>query len=196
MNSICSRPATLCTWPTVDWNLHQKNLNRKNPGKRFMVPVLVCCAASGGISTSSVNTLCPQTGQTRWRKIVSAVSRQVRPTSIRLKSHLAHRISPLPVFYDAPNVLVRHPIHLGQLIKREASGVELPNVQRVLRRQNCSSWNRPRFERRLCWRPLFVNHACRFCQRHCQHQRLMLAQVISSFRLKGPAGSPSGNLTV
>jgi hypothetical protein len=42
LNSICSRPATGNTWPTVDWDAHQKNLMRKKPGKRFILPVLVC----------------------------------------------------------------------------------------------------------------------------------------------------------
>jgi hypothetical protein len=42
LNSICSRPATGNTRPTVDWNTHQKNLKRKKPGKRFILPILVC----------------------------------------------------------------------------------------------------------------------------------------------------------
>lgn len=126
VDRVCSRSATLCTWPTVDWDLHQKNLNRKNPGRRFITPVLVCCADPGGISTSNVKTLCPQTGQMRWRKIVSAVSRQVRPTSIRLKSHLAHRISPLPVVHDGPYMLVRNPVYLGQFRQRKTRGIKMP----------------------------------------------------------------------
>jgi hypothetical protein len=42
MHSICSGPTAGNTRPTVDWNRHQKNLNRKNPGKRFILPMLVC----------------------------------------------------------------------------------------------------------------------------------------------------------
>ena len=141
LNSVCSRPATGNTWPTVDWDAHQKNLIRKNPGKRFILPVRVCCAAPAGNSTSTVKTLYPQTGQPRWRKTVSAVSRQLRSTPMRSKSHLAHRILPLPVFHNVPNMLVRNPIHFGQLIKRKTSSMKLPDVQRVLRRQNCVARN-------------------------------------------------------
>jgi hypothetical protein len=34
--------AALDAAAAVDWNLHQKKRTRKNPGRRFITPVLVC----------------------------------------------------------------------------------------------------------------------------------------------------------
>jgi hypothetical protein len=42
VDGVGSDVAALDAAATVDWNLHQKKRTRKNPGRRFNTPVLVC----------------------------------------------------------------------------------------------------------------------------------------------------------
>jgi hypothetical protein len=42
VDGVSGDAAALDAAATVDWNLHQKKRTRKNPGRRFNTPVLVC----------------------------------------------------------------------------------------------------------------------------------------------------------